>query len=181
MKGLMLLADYFEDIEALATADLLKRAKIDLDLVSMTISRTVVSQSNLKLQVRKLISEIKLDNYDFLIIPGGKAVALTHLESELTKSVVMHFDAKKQLIATICAAPAILGKLGLLNGKNFTCFPSFEKYAPDGKYRAKKKVVVCDNIITSKAAGTTFDFAYEIIAYLKGKEKAKEIKKEIFN
>lgn len=181
MKGLMLLADYFEDIEALATADLLRRAKIDVELVSMTNSRTVVSQGNLKLQVRKLVSEIKLDNFDFLVIPGGKAVSLTHLNSELTKSIVMHFENKKQLIAAICAAPAILGQLGILKNKNFTCFPSFEKYASDGKYRIKKDVVVDGNIITSKAAGTTFDFAYQIITYLKGKEKATEVRKEIFN
>lgn len=181
MKGLILLADYFEDIEALATNDLLRRAKISTELVSMTNSRTVMSQSGLKLQVRKLFTEIKFEDFDFLVIPGGKAVSLMHLESKDTQSAIKYFQENNKLICAICAAPAVLGKYGLLDGKKFTCFPSFEKYAPKGKYLPKKTVVQDGNIITSKAAGTTFDFAYKIVSYLLGKDAAKRLAKEIYS
>lgn len=138
MKGLILLADYFEDIEALATNDLLRRAKIATELVSMSNSRTVISQSGLKLQVRKLFSEIKLEEFDFLVIPGGKAVSLTHLDSKDTLQAINYFKDNNKLICAICAGPAVLGKYGLLDGKKYTCFPSYEKYAPKGKYLPKK-------------------------------------------
>ena len=83
MKGLILLADYFEDIEALATNDLLRRAKISTELVSMTNSRTVMSQSGLKLQVRKLFSEIKFEDCECFGYSGRKsAYRVTHLESK---------------------------------------------------------------------------------------------------
>jgi 4-methyl-5(b-hydroxyethyl)-thiazole monophosphate biosynthesis len=140
-----------------------------------------MSQSGLKLQVRKLFTEIKFEDFDFLVIPGGKAVSLTHLESKDTQSAIKYFQENNKLICAICAAPAVLGKYGLLDGKKFTCFPSFEKYAPKGKYLPKKTVVQDGNIITSKAAGTTFDFAYKIVSYLLGKDAAKRLAKEIYS
>lgn len=86
MKGIILLANYFEDVEALITIDILRRAKIEIDLVSMEHNLEVKTQSNIKIIADKLVSEISLSNYDFLIIPGGKAVFNTHLESSVTKN-----------------------------------------------------------------------------------------------
>lgn len=180
MKGMMLLANYFEDIEGLGTLDLVRRAKIVVDTVSIAGKKEITTQSNVVMLAEKLIEEINLDEYDFLIIPGGQAVMKTHLYSELTHTIVNHFAKKHALIATICAAPSIVGKLGYLENKDFVCYPSFEKLVENGNYSPDKKVIVSDNFITSKAAGTTFDFAYEIIKYLKSETIAKHIIDSVF-
>ncbi len=180
MKGMMLFADYFEDIEALGTLDMLRRAKIEVETISITDKKEVISQSNVVIKTDKLLTEINLDEYSFLIIPGGKAVMQTHLYSEITKMVVEVFVKKTALIAAICAAPSILGKEGYLTDCEYVCYPSFEKLISGGTYRSDKKVVVNKNFITSKAAGTTFEFAYEIIKYLKSETIAKHIMETIF-
>ncbi len=175
MKGIILLADYFEDIEALGTVDLIRRAKIDIDLVSMKDNVNLITQSNISIKADKTIINTNLQEYDFLIIPGGKAVMLTHQSSELTKDIIDYFMHKKALIACICAAPSLLGKNGYLDNVNYTCFPSFEKFSEKGIYDSSKKVVVSNNIITACSAGATFEFSYEIIKYLKGKNVADHI------
>lgn len=180
MKGMMLFADSFEDIEALGTLDLIRRVKIDIDTVSITGKKEILTQSKVYVLADKLIEEINLDEYDFLIIPGGAAVMKTHLNSPITESVAVYFYKKHALIGCICAAPSILGKYGMLEDKKYTCFPSFEKLVVGGTYLSDENVVVDDNIITSKAAGTTFLFAYEIIKYLKSESIANHIKEAVF-
>ena len=180
MKGIIILANYFEDVEALITIDILRRAKIEIDLVSVEESLELTTQSQIKIKAEKRYDEINLNDYNFLVIPGGKAVFNTHLESSITKSILDKFYHNKELIASICAAPAVLGKYGYLDNINFTCFPSCEEYMPNGIYLKEKKVVVDGNIITSKAAGTTFDFAYQIVKYLKGEEEANKVLKSVY-
>ena len=180
MKGLILLANYFEDVEALITIDMLRRAGIQIDLVSLTDDLNVITQSKIKMIAEKNYKEINLDEYDYLIIPGGKAVMTTHYDHPFTQQAINKFYSNKQLIASICAAPSILGKLGLLDNKEFTCFPSFENYMLNGIYKQNDKVVADGNIITSKAAGTTFEFAYEIIKYLIGEEVAVKTLKSVY-
>lgn len=180
MKGFILFADYFEDIEAFATIDLIRRAGILLDTVSITGDIEVITQSHLRVKADKRIEEIQLNDYEFLIIPGGKAVNETHLHSPITKKCISHFNKNNQLIACICAAPSILGQMGLLDNCEFTCYPGCEKNMPKGKYIQDQKVVVRKNIITAKAAGATFAFAYEIIAYTKGETIAKEVLHSIY-
>lgn len=175
MKGLILLANYFEDVEALITIDMLRRAKIKIDLISLNNSKKVITQSNIVIEGDYLYSEINFDDYDFLIIPGGKATYETHLTSKFTKKAVDHFMKKRQLIASICAAPSILGIYGYLDNKPFTCFPGCEDKIKNGIYMPNKDVVVVENIITSKACGTTFDFAYEIIKYLSNEVQSQKL------
>lgn len=179
MKGMILLADYFEDIEALVTIDLLRRARITIDLISLGDDLKVTSQSHVIIGCDYQASSIDMNEYDFLIIPGGKAVATTHLKSPETFRIVTHFLQKKQLVGCICAAPQILGRIGALKDKTYTCFPSCETEILDGKYLSVD-VVVDGNIITGKAAGTTFEFAHAIIAYLKGNEPANEILAKVY-
>lgn len=180
MKGLIILANHFEDIEALATIDLLRRAKIQIDLVSIVGNKNLVTQSGIKLETEYLYEEIDLNDYEFLVIPGGKATFENNLSSEIVKKTVEHFNNKNQLIACICAAPMILGKYGYLNGLPYTCFPSCESEEFNGTYLKEEKVVVVNNYITSKAAGTTFEFAYEIIKYLIGEQAANETLKNVY-
>ena len=176
MKGLILLANYFEDVEALITIDMLRRAKITIDLVSVTKEKQLITQSNLAIMAEKTIDEVCLDDYDFVVLPGGKAVFETHLTSSITNKVIEHFMNKNKLVCAICAAPKVLSKY--LENKDFTCFPSCEDDIL-GNYTANK-VEVVGNIITSKAAGTTFDFAYEIIKYLENEELAKKVINSVY-
>lgn len=175
MKGIIILANYFEDVEALITIDILRRAKIDIDLISIEDKLELTTQSNIKITADKFINEVNLSDYNFLVLPGGKAVFNTHIESNITKKTIEHFYNNNLLIAAICAAPIVLGKYGCLDGRNFVCFPSCEEEIHSGILNKDKRVVVDGNIITSKAAGTTFDFAYEIVKYLKGKEEAEKV------
>lgn len=176
MKGLILLANHFEDVEAICTIDMLRRAKITIDLVSVTNDKQLVTQSNLQILAEKTIDEVCLDDYDFVVLPGGKAVFETHLTSSITNKVIEHFMNKNKLVCAICAAPKVLAKY--LENKDFTCFPSCEDDIL-GNYTSNK-VEVVGNIITSKAAGTTFEFAYEIIKYLENEELAKKIINSVY-
>ena len=162
MKGIILLANHFEDTEALVTIDLLRRAGITVDMVSIEKSVDLVTQYNLKIKAE------------------FKAVILTHLSSKITEDVVNHFAKKNQLIATICAAPSVVGKLGYLKNKEFTSFPGFEEYVVDGIYLPNKNVVVSNNYITAKAAGATFDFAKEIIKYLTNEKTANKVINSVY-
>lgn len=180
MKGLILLANHFEDTEALTTIDLIKRAKIEIDTVSITENYELITQYNLLIKTDKIISEISLKDYDFLVIPGGKAVFETHLNSIITKNVINYFYEKNLLIACICAAPSILGKMNLLSKIDYTCYPGCEDSKFNGNYMIDKSVVLSKNIITAKAAGSVFMFAYKIIEYLQSKEVADKVLNSIY-
>lgn len=176
MKGIILLANHFEDVEAIATIDILRRAKIDIDLVSITGNKQLITQSNIGILADKLIEEVNINDYNFVVLPGGKAVFETHLSSDITNTVIKHFIDQHQLVCAICAAPKVLAPY--LENKQFTCFPSCED-GINGTY-TKGKVEVVDNIITSKAAGTTFEFAYEIIKYLVNEDLAEKVISSVY-
>lgn len=176
MKGIILLANHFEDVEAICTIDMLRRAKINIDLVCVTGTKELVTQSNICMFAEKLIEDVNIEEYDFVVLPGGKAIFETHLSSEVTSNVIKHFINQNKLVCAICAAPKVLAPY--LKDKPFTCFPSCED-GFEGIY-TKDKVEVVGNIITSKAAGTTFEFAYEIIKYLVNEEHARKVMASVY-
>lgn len=180
MKGMIVLVNGFEDIEAIVPIDLIRRGNIRIDTVSLTNEKSIISKSKISYVVDYLIEEIDANDYDFLIIPGGPAVSNYHLQSSTTKQLVKKFQNDKKLIGAICAAPSVLGELGLLDNEKFVCFPGFEGYSSKGIYQENAKVVVSNNHITSKAAGTAFEFAYEIIKFLKGEQFAKNILNSVY-
>ena len=179
MRGLILLANGFEDAEAIITIDLLRRAHLELDLVSMDKEKVVKTARGIYMNADKTIHEINLNHYDYLIIPGGKAVFDYHLKSEMTKSIVDFFMKKGLLVACICAAPMILGQLGYLKNKQYTCFPGCENEKFGGIY-TNSEVEVEGNIITSKAMGTTFAFGKAIITYLLDDQSANKVIEEVY-
>lgn len=180
MKGMILLAPHFEDTEALVTIDLVKRAGIEIDSISVVETLELTTQYGLSIRANKSYHDVDINQYDFVVLPGGKAVFETHLTSVVTQQIIKHFYEKQKLIATICAAPGVLGQMGLLQGLPYTCFPSCEKYGLDGVYQANQGVVVTDSIITAQAAGATFLFAYEIIKKIKGEEVARMVLNSIY-
>ena len=177
MKGLILLTSGFEDTEAIATIDILRRADINIDIVSLC-GKNVTTQSGLLMECEYLFEDINYQEYDFLVIPGGKAVSKTLINLNDVKGMIHYFNSENKLIAAICAAPMLLGKAGILKGKKYTCFPGCEK-GIEGVY-TKKGVVVTGNVITGKSMAYTIDFALQIVKYLLGLDSYKTVKNAIF-
>lgn len=179
MKGMILLANGFEDMEMITTLDLLRRANIEVYTFAVKNDKRVLSQSQVYYESDCLLSDAHLEEYDFLVIPGGKAV-FNDLSTQEIEKVVSSFVQRDKLIATICAAPTILGRMGLLKNKNFTCFPSLEDEVIGGIYQKQSKVEKSENFITSRSAGTAIEFALKIIESLKGTTEAVKVQNIIY-
>lgn len=173
MKGIILLSNGFEDTEAIATIDILKRGKLKIDSVSLEETNTVITQYNNKLITDFNIKELNYEEYDYLVIPGGKHVLNLYDNINLS-TIIKYFYKSNKLIATICAAPSLLGNLGLLKEHKYTCFPSFEKFEPSNY--TNNNVEISNNIITAKNMYYTIDFAFEILNYFEKYEEIKSIK-----
>lgn len=160
----------FEEIEAVTTVDLLRRAGIALTTVSVTGNPLVLGAHNIAVQADGLIEDVDFSDAETLILPGG-ATKLDQC-SALCDLLRWH-NAEGKLIAAICAAPSVLGRLGILEGKQATCYPGFEKYL--GESYVGGLVVESKNIITAKGPGLSADFAFCLIEHLAGSEKADEV------
>ena len=175
MKGLMILANGFEDVEALATLDVLRRSKLNVTLVSVNNTLEVTTQSNIVVKAEKLFNELDINEFDFLIIPGGRAVFQVLDKMYEIDNLINHFANNNKLVCAICAAPHLVGKLGHLKNKLFTCFPTCEEQIIGGTYLKDQGVVTSGNFITGKAMYYSFDFALAIIKHLQGEEQAKKV------
>lgn len=161
-KSFVFLATGFEEAEAVGTVDVLRRGSIDVVTVSMTGDRTVIGGHGMALVADALFEEVNLENADALILPGGGPM-LNDYEA-LKKEIVRHHDTGK-LVAAICAAPLVLGGLGLLKGKRATCYPGFEQYLT-GATVVNEPTVTEGNIITGRGPGFVFDFGLAILKYM---------------
>jgi 4-methyl-5(b-hydroxyethyl)-thiazole monophosphate biosynthesis len=168
------LAEGFEEIEAMAVIDILRRAGIDV--VTAGLQGSIVKSSrNVKVIADKKIDDIKED-FDAIVLPGGNPGYLNLMKSQKIMKMIKEFDSKNKIIGAICASPMILAKLGILDNKKATIYPGMEKELPKPR---SEKVIVDGNIITSQGPGTAIDFALKIVEILEGKSKADAIKKEI--
>jgi 4-methyl-5(b-hydroxyethyl)-thiazole monophosphate biosynthesis len=163
LSVLVLLANGFEDIEALSVIDVLRRAKIEVDLVSID-QREVVSSSDVHYLFSKTINDIDVKDYQLLFLPGGRGVKLLD-ESTKVRDIIRQFYDSDRYIAAICAAPSILGKMGLLNHKSFTCFPGFERHCQHGKYHLVD-VIQDGNIITGRGVAYAMEFGLYLVKLL---------------
>lgn len=169
----VLLVDGFEDIEALEPVDILRRAEIDVKTVGV-YSKTITSSHSVKVTADISIDEVNTADMTMLVLPGGPGH--TNLDESEKVHELISYAAKNDIyIAAICASPSIMGKLGLLNGKNYTCFPGFEKYAEGGIYSCQK-AVLDGKILTGKGAGAAADFGFKMVEIFKGKKLADSLK-----
>ena len=169
------LAPGFEEIEAIVPRDILKKANIDVNTVSIG-EKIVESTKGLKVISDIMLNEVEMKDLDGIILPGGMPGTSNLEKCEKLINVIKICAEKKLLIAAICAAPSILGKLGILSGKDACCFPDsgIEKYLVGAKIN-NKDVNVCENIITSRGPGTAFQFAFSIVEYLRGIQVRKKL------
>lgn len=173
MKSAILLADGFETCEALITVDILKRAKMPIDLISIMGKEDVVSSHHIKIETDMNFNEANFDDYDLIILPGGK-LGTENLEAyEPLKGLLDNHLSKGKLLAAICAAPSILGHLGYLKGKNYTCFPTFDD--DYGGTYIDELSVIDGNLITGRGMGATIEFARNIVLTCRGQETLDEV------
>lgn len=173
-KALIFLTTGFEEIEALATVDILRRGEVDVKTVSLTDNKTVEGSHAIPVVTDLLFSEADFTAIDMLILPGGTIKINDH---DGLKVQIRAFAEAGKDIAAICAAPMVLGGLGLLKGKSATCYPGFEKYLDGATLQTQDAVVVDGKIITGRGPGLSFDFALQLLEVLAGKEKRNEVAK----
>jgi 4-methyl-5(b-hydroxyethyl)-thiazole monophosphate biosynthesis len=176
-KAIVLLADGFEDVEAVTPIDYLRRAGIEVSTVSISESLTVTSKwGGIKMIAGTTLTDAKQGGgWDAVILPGGMPGASNLAASKETGSLLKDMAADGKLICAICAAPAlVLAPLGLLSGKKFTCYPGMEEKVTNGRW-SDDRVVIDGNIITSRGAGTAGEFAVAIIEKLLDKAAAQKI------
>ncbi len=173
MKCAIFLADGFETCEGLITVDILRRGGITIDTISMNDDLTVTTSHNVKLFAEKKYADIRAKDYDVLIMPGGK-LGTKNLEAneQLKADFKEHLNAGK-LTCAICAAPSILGHMGLLKDRKYTCFPSFDG-AYGGAYQMEL-AVKDGNLITGRGMGATIEFARTILRELTDEETMKKV------
>lgn len=164
----------FEEIEALGTIDVLRRAGLDVKSVSLTDNKVVVGSHSIPVTADVMFSEVDYSVAEILVLPGGTTAYNDH---EGVKKAILAFANKGEKVAALCASPMVLGGLGLLEAKNATCYPSFEKYLTKATLMTDKAVVVDGNITTGRGPGLTIDFALSLVEQVAGKAKRDEVAK----
>ena len=173
----MFLADGFEEVEALAPLDILRRAGVSVSTVGVT-GEFVKGAHDIVVKADISLSDVIKEKIDAVILPGGLGGTNNMDANDTVKEIVKYAADGEKLVCAICAAPSILGKMGLLEGKEATCYPGFEDTFKGGKY-VKKSVVKYNNFITSDGMGSAYKFGFEITAAICGKEVADKIKEQI--
>ena len=177
-KAYIFLADGFEEIEGLTVVDLLRRAGVEISMVSVMGRKSIAGSHKIMIEADQLFEESDFSDGEMFVLPGGMPGTL-HLGAHkgLTE-LLKKADQEKKGIAAICAAPSVLGDLGLLNGKKAVCYPGFEERLT-GAVVSNDPVVTDGHITTSRGMGTAIDFALELITRLCGPEKADELARGI--
>ena len=170
----VLLADGFEEIEALTPVDMLRRAGFDVKTVAID-SKIVIGSHKIPIICDAEASEVNENEISMLILPGGMPGSLNLDASPYTDKFINAAIKNGGRLAAICAAPLVLGRRGLLSGKEAICYPGFEKELAGAKI-SEKSVVTDGNITTAKGMGVALKFAEELVRLLCGEKRANELK-----
>ena len=174
----LFLADGFEEVEALTTVDLLRRAEIPLKTVSIGTTSEVTGAHKIRVIADLMFKEVSFDEADMIILPGGMPGTKNLENFKPLMDKVDEFARKGKNIAAICAAPTVLGRRGILKGRKACCYPNMEGDLLEAEV-SYENAVTDNNIITGRGVGCAIDFSLEIIKKLKGEETAKAISKGI--
>lgn len=171
-------ADGCEEIEALTVVDILRRAGVCTEMVSVTGELKVTGAHNIGIQTDVLFEGAGFSDAEMLVLPGGMPGTLHLQEHEGLRALLCAYHEKNKYVAAICAAPSVLGGLGILEGRKACCYPSFEEKLL-GAEVVMEPVVRDGNVITGRGMGTAIPFALKLTEALYGSEKAEEIRKSI--
>ena len=170
----LMLANGFEEIEALSVVDILRRGEIEIETVSVFNEEFVCGAHGIVVKTDKMFNEIS-EGYDMIVLPGGMPGTTNLQSSKELLSLLQTAYKSDKFIAAICAAPMILGELGMLESKKATSYPGFEKHLLNAELSIDNVCVDC-NVITSRGAGTAPEFAFKLLELLKSKEDAIRIR-----
>ncbi len=173
-RVLCLLTDGFEEMETVTPVDLLRRAEIEVVIASLN-GGTVKGRNGITLVSDAALAELEAEEFDLLFIPGGPGVTMLRRDGRAA-ALARRFENAGNPVAAICAAPLVLKDAGLLEGRRFTAHFSTEKelgVLPD------ERVVEDGNLITSRGAGTAFDFGLALVARLVGTDAASKVSREV--
>ncbi len=170
----LLLADGFEEVEAMAVIDVLRRADIEV-VVAGLHDGPITSARKVKILPDAVIDAVTPEKFDTVVLPGGQPGADNLNADPRVRDLVRKFYGNGKLTAAICAAPYVLANAGVLDGRRATSFPSYRERLGTAKYE-EKTVVEDGNVLTSRGPGTALAFGLAIAAKLAGPEKARKIK-----
>jgi protein deglycase len=181
-KTLIILADGFEEVEAVTPVDYLRRAGIKVVMAAIGKNTAVMGSHSISftadttLETMKKQGELNPDGWDCVIIPGGMPGSKNLAACTLVGDFLKKISGKGKMIAAICAAPAVvLAPLGLLEGKRFTCYPGMEQGLTSGIW-TEDKVVSDGALITSRSAGTAAEFTFALIRILAGGDQENKLR-----
>jgi len=178
-KVIILLAEGFEEVEAVTPIDYLRRAGAEVTVAAIGENLAVKGVRGIQINAGTTLAETTAGEWDAVVLPGGMPGAEKLAASPETAALLRKTAAAGKLICAICASPAVvLAPLGLLEGRKFTCYPGLEEKAAAGKW-SDSRVVTDGNLITSRGAGTAGEFAVAIIASLFDEETGKKIAESV--
>ena len=173
-KVVILLADGFEEVEAVAIVDVLRRAEIEVTIAGLH-EGAIMSARKIRVLSDTVIDTIRTEDFDMIVLPGGQPGSDNLNNDARVRALISEFHTKGKLIGAICAAPYVLANAGILEGKHATSYPTYRDRL--GKVFYEEQSVVEDgNVMTSRGPGTALCFGLSIVAKLVGKEKSQQIK-----
>lgn len=171
----LFLIDGFEEVEAVSTIDILRRGGVEVQTVSLMPGLDVKGSHDIQVKADSLLKDLAPQSFDLLAIPGG---TIAYLDHKGFMAVIEEAGKRGQKLAAICAAPSVLGALGILKGKKAACYPGFEERLP-GATIVKDPVVTDGNVTTSRGPSTALPFALEILRILAGDKAANKVRDAI--
>ena len=172
------LAEGCEEIEALTVVDVVRRAGLEVVMISVSGEKQVKGAHDITFLTDIPAEYMDYDMLDGIVLPGGMPGTLNLGDNETVQKTIREFADQGKMVAAICAAPSVLGEAGLLTGKKATCYPGFEDKLM-GAFPCEDEVVVDGNVITSRGMGTAIPFALEIVKYFAGEDVSKQLGKSI--
>ena len=175
----VLMAQGFEEMELVITADILRRAGAEVTLITLAPTLEPVTGSRgIRLVPDAVLSGISADRFEMIVLPGGLEGTERLGGDPAVIDLIQQMHRQNRLIAAICAAPAVLVKAGLGVGKRLTSHPAAAGHMTGVEYQTAR-VVTDGQVITSRAAGTTFEFAFALVERLFGPEKVREVNRGV--
>ena len=175
MKTCIILANGFEEMEAVGVIDILRRGNVEVEIISIEETLEVTGAHNIEITCNSKFNDNNFNDYKMIVLPGGLQGVNRIKEFKPILSILKDFHETNRYIGAICAAPIILEEAGIIKENNFTCYKGFEKQVANGKY-VQEKVVEDKNIITSNCVGSVFDFGFKLLSYIENMNIIEELR-----
>lgn len=173
----IILGSGFEEIEAVAVYDILRRGGVEVVFASVGPDRLVSSARGMTVKAEKLINDISPGKGDYIVIPGGMGGVETIKSSSEAQALIKASAVRGAGMAAICAGPSVLASLGLLDGKSITCYPGCEEMMTGAACDISRPTTVDGSLVTGRAPGAALDFGLELLASIAGEKKAEEVRR----